>query len=338
MKPLKQRIAGRLRRDFRHLSRQIAEKSNRLWRYIHPIAHTGAWRSPIDIRQYVHELTLLEAALAESPHSDTAVIVHLFHPEIWDEFTKRLQCLNHTDYDLFISLPPNQEKFRRSILKSFPSATVVIFPNRGRDVLPFTMISPILRKSGYTRVLKIHSKISAPDWTQRILGTLLPDNPDHLANILEALNDPQTGVIGSGATFIPVGAAALRDMPLVVRLCRRFTQPLHPLRNREYLERCGYFAGTMFWVRLDALDPLMDIGFWSFDPEARQKNGTTAHALERMFTLTPRINGRINYEISTEGILARSTEFPRIPDWFLGQFDPSDAAFLAQRYGVRASF
>jgi lipopolysaccharide biosynthesis protein len=45
-----------------------------------------------------------------------------------------------------------------------------------------------------------------------------------------------------------------------------------------------FFAGTMFWVRRDALEPLkqLDLSLASFPSETGQQDGTLQHALERI--------------------------------------------------------
>lgn len=49
----------------------------------------------------------------------------------------------------------------------------------------------------------------------------------------------------------------------------------------------------MFWVRLEALRPLLDahLDLWEFEPESGQVDGTGAHAIERLFALCVRASG-----------------------------------------------
>jgi lipopolysaccharide biosynthesis protein len=58
---------------------------------------------------------------------------------------------------------------------------------------------------------------------------------------------------------------------------------------------CSFFpAGSMFFVRLDALRPLLDahIGEHEFEGESGQVDGTLAHAIERIFGVLANHAGR----------------------------------------------
>ena len=58
--------------------------------------------------------------------------------------------------------------------------------------------------------------------------------------------------------------------------------------SEEEVLRQGFFAGTMFAARSVALEPAMSLAISpdQFEPETGQVDGTLAHALERIFTLS----------------------------------------------------
>ena len=58
-------------------------------------------------------------------------------------------------------------------------------------------------------------------------------------------------------------------------------------------ERDRFVAGSMFWLRLPALRPLLDAHLdpCEFEPETGQVDGTLAHAIERAFSLSAQAAG-----------------------------------------------
>ena len=73
----------------------------------------------------------------------------------------------------------------------------------------------------------------------------------------------------------------------------------------------GFFAGTMFWFRIDALNCLMnfDNELIRFENEDGSMDGTLAHAFERIFSVLVEQNGfkvvgslNLTNEISTENV------------------------------------
>jgi lipopolysaccharide biosynthesis protein len=54
-----------------------------------------------------------------------------------------------------------------------------------------------------------------------------------------------------------------------------------------------FMPGSMFWIRLDALRPVLDAHLeeWEFEQETGQIDGTMAHALERVLCMATRAAG-----------------------------------------------
>ena len=71
------------------------------------------------------------------------------------------------------------------------------------------------------------------------------------------------------------------------------------LKNKD---KYPYFGGTMFWCRMDYLDPLLDLFLMpsDFDSEKIQVDGTMAHAVERILgKILHEKSGKTMYQIDT---------------------------------------
>jgi lipopolysaccharide biosynthesis protein len=71
------------------------------------------------------------------------------------------------------------------------------------------------------------------------------------------------------------------------------------------VEKDSFVSGSMFWVRLQALRPLLDahLGDSEFEAEDGQIDGTLAHAVERIVSLCVRHSGM---EIVSAGDICRA--------------------------------
>jgi len=91
----------------------------------------------------------------------------------------------------------------------------------------------------------------------------------------------------------------------------------------------GFFAGTMFWARLDSLRPILSKN-WApsnFEKENGQIDGTFAHAMERVFSLVPQIEGKDLIGISSKAVNKLKYKTTNIPDWsnvYIGPKPDSD--------------
>lgn len=262
-------------------------------------------------------------SVRRDPDTGMAIVLHLYYPEVWELFVAKLRLLKSYQFDLFMTLPAIHQDFAGTIKRDFPAAYIFIVPNRGRDVLPFIEVAKIIEKAGYSYLLKMHSKKSThrtdgSDWLSDLAGKLVPQKRKVLDAIIAALENSKTGIIGPEAHYLslPVNFEA-NQAHMHEILSRVYSSEVSQkvLGSRtEY----GFFAGTMFWARLDALAPILhqNYGPVQFEGEAGQIDGTFAHALERVFCLCAEIDNKDLYEVSQSALVKLKTyKTDNIPNW-----------------------
>lgn len=252
-----------------------------------------------------------------------AVVLHLYYVDMWPAFVERLAALKGQPFDIFVSVSLANKDFTNEIKKTYPGAHVFAVPNRGRDVMPFMMLLPHLHRAGYQYILKFHSKKSTHrtdgnEWFTGIIDKLLPTNKKVMQQLLDALSRKETGVIGPSGEYLSLEVNFAANHRGIVRIMRKLFGRKVSKRIADHKEDYGFIAGTMFWARMDALAPVFKLRLkpWSFDPEEGQIDATTAHALERVFTLIPEVEGRDIYEVDNRR-LSKITAYNsgKIPDW-----------------------
>lgn len=158
---------------------------------------------------------------------------------------------------------------------------VMIYANHGRDILPFLQVADMLLGQGEDVVLKLHTKRSThmrqgAQWRDEMLQQLLLDG--HAAHAVETFaSNPSLGLMAPQGHLLPVRDFIGANAPALARLQARLGLSVEPLDTR-------FSAGTMFWVRLAALRPLLDAHLYRsmFESEQGQIDGTAAHAIERL--------------------------------------------------------
>ncbi|OYV37328.1 MAG: glycosyl transferase family 2, partial [Thiomonas sp. 20-64-5] len=223
----------------------------------------------------------------------TAVLLHLHYPDLWPEFHALLLALP-APCDVYISLSEGREDVLGDIVRDLPEAVVVRHPNRGRDIAPRLALLRMARARGYAQVLFLHGKKSphlrevehihipflqhkdGDRWRRELLADLLESAPRALAAFAQ---QPRLGLIGPRGFWLDLRGDA--NVPRLAAVAQR-------MGIAPDLARHGYFAGSMFWCRPQALDPLLALNLQAtdFDDESGQTDGTLAHVVERLFTLS----------------------------------------------------
>jgi GT2 family glycosyltransferase/glycosyltransferase involved in cell wall biosynthesis len=217
-----------------------------------------------------------------------AIAVHIYYPEIWPEIAQRLKTLRHP-FILDITTPPELAAIVEPAVKhDFPAANIHIVPNRGMDILPFLSLVPRWQKEGVIAVCKLHTKKgdggeNAMYWRRHLLDTLI-GHPDTPSRILRAfLDHVSLGLVGPAVFYLSAQRLMYENSPKLQQISQELGHG--PLSQIDW----GFFAGTMFWARPDALASLARIAANNSQvgTDDYSKDGQYEHALERAFGLLP---------------------------------------------------
>lgn len=222
-----------------------------------------------------------------------AVHLHLFYEDLSEEFFEYLKNIPYI-FDLYISVGENGNT--RRVKRKFQKLTNVNFvevkksKNRGRDYGPmFALFGKKLRKYDY--ILHIHSKKSLrvgyeqKEWRKYMLDSLLgsKENVMFTFSLMEEKN--------VGEVF----PDTYKDIPLWAHTWLGAMGPaknLYEPMGMNVLDKClDFSAGSMFWVKSDAIKQLFNLSWSDFEVEGGENDGTLAYALERGLTEFVKHNG-----------------------------------------------
>lgn len=227
---------------------------------------------------------------------------HIYHSELVPEIAARLSRLP-PESTIFVTTVADDPSaggadLLHAIERHIPRATIVRVPNRGRDIWPFMML---LRDGAFRDldvVLKIHSKtsptlqpspIAGAAWRRRMLFELLGSAPAIHAIIERFAQNADLGIIGAAGLHVPSYLLSRREA------LGANASVIEQLAHRAGINPAAadFFAGSMFWVRPRALEPLLklDLSAADFPAEQGQVDGTLQHALERLFVAAAECGG-----------------------------------------------
>ncbi len=221
----------------------------------------------------------------------TAVILHLYYPDVWEDISSYLKNLND-DFDFYVSIPVNVKLDDAEILKTYPDAHIYRCKNQGRDILPFIQIFKSIYPLNYAYVCKIHTKKTTHRengdlWRKDLLDKLLGSekNIQDAKTMLDA--DPNLGLIAPRGHILPGLQFLAKNEKDVLFLANKAGLNLHELPEFNFI------AGSMFWFTPKAISPILFMGLKEndFGIEKGLKDGTLAHAFERFFGLLVTKNG-----------------------------------------------
>lgn len=216
-----------------------------------------------------------------------AVHLHLYYTDLLEEFFNYFSKIPY-EFDLYVSIQHENKKTeiekKLSNIKNLNKLVVKVTPNRGRDVAPmFVDFGDELSKYDY--ISHVHSKKSLytgteqDGWRKHLLDNLFGD-PLVLKRIFSLFySHKELGLIYPETyQSIPYWAHTwLSNRAIGSSLLGRMGI------KHDFSKYIDFPAGTMFWAKVESLKPLFELGltYNDFDEEAKQIDGTIAHAIER---------------------------------------------------------
>ncbi len=224
-------------------------------------------------------------ALGSPPVTDRrpCAVLHVWYLDLLDDMAAALVASGQHWRILITTTHELADAVRARCRRLGLDADIEAFDNHGRDILPFLHVANRLLDEGVDVVLKLHTKRSlhrrdGEQWRNELFQRLV--SPERAATVLSAFREQSTlGMAYAEGHRQRLdyywGANQENVRALATRLGIPEPQP----------ERDSFVAGSMFWVRLAALRPLLDAHLEesAFEPEAGQVDGTFAHAIERIF-------------------------------------------------------
>jgi glycosyltransferase involved in cell wall biosynthesis len=223
-----------------------------------------------------------------------AVVVHIFSESLTNEIMTYVSNIPYPA-DIFISTDAIEKKqYVQKCLLHWPGrAEIRVTPRQGRDIAPRLLGLKDLYKE-YDFVLLLHSKLSSHDprlsnWRQHLLGNLVGSR-EIVESIFEIFKQfPDIAMIaGQHMAGIREWLGWGENFELSKTLAERVGAKIH--RNSTL----DYPSGSMLWARTAALRPFwdaLDMDDFAPDTTGRQRDGTMAHAVERLFYIAAEVAG-----------------------------------------------
>jgi lipopolysaccharide biosynthesis protein len=221
------------------------------------------------------------------PIGSLALVVHVYYAELLDEILQSLDGASRFKCKLFVSgAEHNADEIVNCLSESGHEFEFAVSENRGRDILPFLKMSKTALEQGYRLLLKAHTKKadrrgSGRRWRQELYAALLPPEARDRATAL--FNEHHDmGMLGPAGHIVPMNLYLGANARAVGYLCRRLGV------DTSALDGLGFVAGSMFYIRREALLPLLDLNLPDtiFEAEAGGRDGAMAHAFERAFSVS----------------------------------------------------
>ncbi|WP_313349535.1 rhamnan synthesis F family protein [Paracoccus sp. (in: a-proteobacteria)] len=218
-------------------------------------------------------------------HGDYAVLIHLYHLDTIPDLQRLLASFSQ-DVDIFISIPEDSSDHDPDAIASlFPRVREILrVPNRGQDVGAFMETVRRLKGRGYRFFCKVHSKKGNkyPETWRRVMFDALAATPERVAQTVELFRaNPKVLMAGPAQFWLNGAEFQLGSGPRLEEFAGRIG-----LGSGALSQEWGFFAGTCFWIDAELAALIAEaVTADDFSEVKVARDGQTAHAIERLFSL-----------------------------------------------------
>lgn len=217
---------------------------------------------------------------------NVAVIVHVYYLDLWEEILNKLKTIQHP-YTLYIST--TNDLYEQVLMLEKPSVTVKTYQtdNVGMDIYPFIKLLNYLKEDKIDIFCKLHTKkgndFSGRLWRETLLRHTIGSN-DIFSSIAYAFEkDSSLKLVGSAFFYKSINYLSKGYLKEIKKVAQIFSE-----EGDMSFEKSGFFAGTMFWGRVQDFFPFHEL--LSKDDFTQSNNlsnsdGTFTHIIERIFGL-----------------------------------------------------
>lgn len=216
----------------------------------------------------------------------TAIVVHIHYTDTVNILLRALKNPALERCSFYFTLTSSNEHLEKMIKSSFNDVKIDVFENKGRDIYPFLkVIEKYKLQFKYHAILKLHGKktVALPGygafWLIDSLKKLVPQSTSDLRLMLDKLAD--SGVIGPAGHLFEYNQFTDKNHRHVKKILDHSSIALSAKYSNYF------FGGSMLWFNREMIELLSQIRDVEkiFPVENGQRDGTIAHAIERLFTL-----------------------------------------------------
>ena len=227
-----------------------------------------------------------------------AIQAHIYYEDLIIEMINKINNIP-VKYDLFISTnsikTKNQINSHIKQLSNVNNYEILIFENKGRDVLPLLLQlnAKVIKK--YKYFCHIHTKKTTftnfgDDWRKYLLENLI-GSKDIISEILtDYENNDKLGFIfpeNYYKVLLEYGNELTKNDKYYMNYLLKQID-----KNKKVGKLIDFPAGNMFWARVQAVFQIFNIDIYKqFPTEKYQADGTIMHAIERIWLFLVKMNG-----------------------------------------------